>query len=83
MMSCLLDTHRQGEFQQALWDFWELLPGKMAKIKTTGQEDNKTWQDRVAGMQTWLYDSEWELAGWGHDYKSHDDFSKPKATKWI
>lgn len=83
MMFCLTGTHRQGEFQQALWNFWELLLAKMDKIQASCQEDNKTWHDRVAGMQTWLYDSKWELAGWRQNCRSRDNCSKHKATKWI
>lgn len=63
MVFCLTDTHRQGEFQHAFWNFWELLLGKMDKIEASCQEDNKTWHDRVVGLQTWLIPNESWLAG--------------------
>lgn len=83
MVFCLTGTHRQGEFQQGLRNFWELLLGKMDKTEASCQEDKKIWHNSVAGMQTWLYNSKWELAGWRHDCKSHDNCSKLKATKLI
>lgn len=52
MVFCLTGTHRQGEFQQGLRNFWELLLGKMDKTEASCQEDKKIWHNSVAGMQT-------------------------------